>query len=84
LYEKGDYLALREITISFAVPKNLVAKSKFISSARVYATGSNLLYITNFSGPSPEAPVSNGVITGVYNGTYPTPRSFVLGIQAGF
>jgi TonB-linked SusC/RagA family outer membrane protein len=84
LYEKGDYLALREITISYGVPKTLLAKSKFISNARVYVTGSNLFYITNFSGPSPEAPISGGVINGIYTGTYPTPRSFVFGVQVGF
>jgi TonB-linked SusC/RagA family outer membrane protein len=83
-YEKGDYLALREVTISFSVPKSFVAKSRFISNARIYATGSNLLYITKFSGPSPEAPISNGVVSGIYTGTYPTPRSFVMGIQVGF
>lgn len=84
LYEKGDYLALREVTISYGLPKTLLAKSKFISNARVYVTGSNLFYITNFSGPSPEAPISGGVISGIYTGTYPTPRSFVFGVQVGF
>jgi TonB-linked SusC/RagA family outer membrane protein len=84
LYEKGDYLALREVTISYGLPKALLAKSRFISNARVYVTGSNLFYITNFSGPSPEAPISGGVISGIYTGTYPTPRSFVFGVQVGF
>jgi len=84
LYEKGDYLALREVTISYGLPKTLLAKSRYISNARVYVTGSNLFYITNFSGPSPEAPISGGVISGVYTGTYPTPRSFVFGVQVGF
>jgi len=84
LYEKGDYLALREITISYNLPKTLMSKSKFLANARVYVTGSNLLYITKFSGPSPEAPISNGVVTGIYTGTYPTPRSFVMGVQVGF
>lgn len=84
LYEKGDYLALREVTISYGLPKTLLAKSRFISNARVYVTGSNLFYITNFSGPSPEAPISGGVISGIYTGTYPTPRSFVFGVQVGF
>jgi hypothetical protein len=84
LYEKGDYLALREVTISYSLPKTLMSKSKFLANARVYVTGSNLLYITKFSGPSPEAPISNGVVTGIYTGTYPTPRSFVMGVQVGF
>ncbi|WP_316831623.1 TonB-dependent receptor [Pedobacter aquatilis] len=83
-YEKGDYLCLREITLSYDMPKALLSKTKFFSTARIYLTGSNLLYITKFSGPSPEPPVSSGVITGIYSGTYPTPRTFIMGVQVGF
>jgi TonB-linked SusC/RagA family outer membrane protein len=83
-YESGDYLAFREITLSYDLSKLLLSKSKVISQARVYATGLNLLYFTKFSGPTPEPPVSGNVITGVYAGTYPTPRSFVLGLQVSF
>lgn len=83
-YEKGDYLCLREVTLSYDLPKGLLQKSKFINNARIYVTGSNLLYITKFSGPSPEPPVSGTTITGIYSGTYPTPRTFIMGLQVGF
>jgi len=83
-YEKGDYLCLREITLSYDLPKGLLQKSKFFNNARIYLTGSNLLYITKFSGPSPEPPVSGTTITGIYSGTYPTPRTFIMGLQVGF
>ncbi|KIA92405.1 TonB-dependent receptor [Pedobacter kyungheensis] len=83
-YEKGDYLCLREVTLSYDLPKGLLQKSKFFNNAKIYVTGSNLLYITKFSGPSPEPPVSLGAITGIYSGTYPTPRTFIMGVQLGF
>jgi len=83
-YEKGDYLCLREVTLSYDLPKGLLQKSKFFNNAKIYVTGSNLLYITKFSGPSPEPPVSGGSITGIYAGTYPTPRTFIMGVQLGF
>ncbi|HET7116273.1 MAG TPA: TonB-dependent receptor [Hanamia sp.] len=83
-YEKGNYLASREITLSYDFSRDLISKTKVFSQARVYVSGNNLFYITNFSGPSPEPPMSNGVATGVYQGTYPTPRSFVLGVQVSF
>jgi len=82
-YEKGDYLCLRELTFSYDLPKNILQKSKFLNNARIYVSGSNLLYITKFSGPSPEPPTVDGIITGIYNGTYPTPRTFTLGLQVG-
>lgn len=84
LYEKGDYLALREVTLSYDLPKTLLEKSKFVSNVRVYLSGSNLYYITKFSGPSPEPPTVDGVISGIYTGTYPTPRTYTLGVQVGF
>lgn len=85
LYEKGDYLALREVTLSYTLPKSLMAKTKFLSNSRVYATGSNLFYITKFSGSSPEAPLdANNRLTGVYLGAYPTARSFVFGLEVSF
>lgn len=84
-YEKGDYLALREITLSYDVPSGLVSKTRVLSQARIYTTFGNLFYITEFTGPTPEPPVdSSGRITGVYVGTYPTPRSAVLGVQVTF
>ena len=80
-YEKGDYLALREITLSYEIPKTITSATKLLSNARVYFNANNLFYVTKFSGPSPEPPYGTG---GVYQGTYPTPKSFVFGIQASF
>jgi hypothetical protein len=51
----------------------------------VYISGDNIFYLTHFSGPTPEPPTDgSGGITGVYEGTYPTPRSVVLGVQVSF
>ena len=85
-YEKGDYVALRELTLSYDLPKNILSKTKILSQSRIYVSANNLLYITNFSGPTPEPPVVPGTstVTGVYAGTYPTPKSFVLGVQVTF
>ncbi len=83
-YEKGDYLACREITLSYEIPKSILARTKILSQARIYTSLSNLFYITKFTGPSPEPPVSGGAISGIYTGTYPTPKTFVLGVQVSF
>lgn len=83
-YEKGDYLALREITLSYEFAKSLLAKTKALTQSRIYLSVNNLFYLTKFSGPSPEPPVSFGTTTGIYAGTYPTPKSFVLGVQVTF
>ena len=85
-YEKGDYVALRELTLSYDFSESLLSGTKFLKQSRIYVSANNLFYITKFSGPSPEPPVNLGssTITGVYYGTYPTPRSFILGVQVSF
>lgn len=77
-YEKGDYLACREITLSYDFAKSILPQ-KYLSQARVYVNANNLFYVTKFSGPSPEPPAG-----GIYGGTYPTPKSVVLGLQVTF
>jgi hypothetical protein len=84
IYEKGDYLALREITLSYDVSKSLLGHTKFINRARVYVSGSNLHYFTKYSGRTPEAPVEGGVISGVDRGIYPLPRTYVFGLEVSF
>ncbi|MFB9864392.1 SusC/RagA family TonB-linked outer membrane protein [Rufibacter immobilis] len=83
-YEKGDYLACREITLSYNFSQDILQKTRVLSQARVFSSFSNLFYVTEFSGPSPEPPLSGGNPSGVYVGTYPTPRSVILGVQVSF
>ncbi len=74
LYEKGDYLALRELTISYNVPLHVIQKIK-LSGVRVNLTAENLAYFTKYSGTNPE-------YGGVDQGRYPMPKIFTLGIKA--
>jgi TonB-linked SusC/RagA family outer membrane protein len=83
-YESGNYLACREITLSYNFAQSLLTKTKVLSEAKAYISTNNLFYIKKFSGPTPEPPMSGNVITGIYDGTYPTPRSFIFGVQVSF
>ena len=76
LYEKGDYLAIRELTLSYVLPFDLVKKAA-LSSVTVYMTGQNIAYFTKYSGTAPE-------IGGVDAGRYPLPKSYILGLQVSF
>src|SRR5699024_4536090 len=74
-FEKGDYLALREITLSYTLPSEWVSSIGF-RNLRVYATGNNLHYFTNYKGLLPES-------GGQDSGRYPNPQSFIFGINVG-
>ena len=79
-YEKGDYLALRELTLSWKLPVKWISKIH-MTDASLYITGQNLFYITGYSGTSPEAPL---VYPGVDTGRYPTPRTVLVGASISF
>lgn len=81
-YEKGDYLALREITLSYRLPKRIYEKAS-MSDASIYVTGQNLFYITGYSGMSPEPAVKKDN-AGVDEGRYPMPRTILVGVSVSF
>lgn len=72
-YEDGDYLAIREVTLSYNLPERW-SSAVGLSRSRVYATGSNLGYFTSYRGLLPEE-------GGFDDGRYPNPRSFTLGMS---
>jgi TonB-linked SusC/RagA family outer membrane protein len=74
-WEKGDYLALREITLSYSLPQD-ITKGVF-KNVSVYATGSNLHYFKSYSGDSPEE-------GGSQQGNFPMPRTYTAGINLTF
>lgn len=82
-YEKGDYLALRELTLNYNLPKTWVSKAG-VTDASVYVTGQNLFYITGYTGASPEPAVSSTYGRGIDNGRYPTPRTVLFGLSVTF
>jgi hypothetical protein len=74
-WEKGNYHALREVTLSYNFSPDLF--QDLLKNLRIYFTGSNLVYFTNYSGPAPEQ-------GGIDIGRYPVPRVYTFGISATF
>lgn len=75
-YEKGDYFALREITLGYNVPQKWL-KNIFLKDAFFSITGSNLAYLTKYKGLAPE----DG---GTDNGRYPLPRTVTFNFNVKF
>jgi TonB-linked SusC/RagA family outer membrane protein len=86
--EDASYLKLRELSLSYDLPQNLVA-TMFGGSAR-YArltlAGRNLIRITNYEGYDPE--VSNfgnqAIVRNIDVAPFPPSRSWFLSIDVGF
>lgn len=69
-YQRGDFLALREVTLSYNFPTELLSKVK-LSGFRLNVTGNNLYYFTKYRGLNPEE-------GGMDNGRYPMPRNLIF------
>lgn len=82
--EDGSYLKLSNITLGYTFPRKMLSKIG-ISKLRLYATGSNLLTWTKYTGFDPEvSTMGSGLTLGVDFGAYPKSRSFVFGINLAF
>ena len=78
LLEDASFLRLKNVMISYSLPKELLKKTGFIRGLRVYAQGQNLMTFTNFSGLDPEG-TSN-----VYAAQYPMSRQYTFGLDLMF
>lgn len=85
---KVNSLRLRNISLSYDMPRNLLAKTKCIKRAVLTATATNLLLFTNYKG-DPEAAASGAGVGGSssvgfdYCGV-PSTASFAFGINLTF
>ena len=85
--EKGDFLRLSNITLGFTFNESFLQTLK-LKSARLYASVSNLLVITSYSGFDPEvdsATQFGGVSQfGIDYLSYPRSTNMTLGINISF
>lgn len=81
LLEDGSFIRLKSLNIGYTLPKYL--SSKYVQSIRVFASGTNLLLWTKYTGPDPESNVSNAsqMIQGIDFGTPPQPTSVQVGLN---
>ncbi len=79
--EDGSFLRLSSLTLGYTLPKNLTSRAGF-QTVRLYFIGTNLLLLTKYSGPDPEANVTAlQNVQGLDLGTPPQPRTVQFGIN---
>ena len=81
----ASYLKMRSLTLNYKFPDRAAKKIK-MRNLSVYITGTNLFTITKYPGPDPEVSDDPRSTIGGYNdiSTYPTTRSYIVGVRAGF
>jgi TonB-linked SusC/RagA family outer membrane protein len=88
--EDGSYIRLRDVTLSYKLPKKVTDKLR-MNSVRIYAQAHNLFTITKFTGFDPEVGVNgswaggSSALAGSGNDyNYPSTRIFSFGIDLSF
>ncbi len=84
-----NYFRLRDITLSYSLPENLIKNLKVFKSLGLFVTGSDLVLMTNYRGADPSVngntAGSNGVGgMGFDYGSLPNPMALNFGLKAIF
>jgi TonB-linked SusC/RagA family outer membrane protein len=89
--QKGDFARLRDVTISYSLPKSILMKTKVVQNLNIYVTGHNLFtYRPDYKG-DPEVGIGSaesdpGTLSNGYYSlfSYPNYRSFTAGVNVTF
>lgn len=76
LWEKGDYVMLRELTMAYDLSPEILGKylGNRVKGVSINVTGTNLVYFSGYSGNFPE-------IGGVDQGKFPLPKRLSIGAR---
>ncbi|RLD62333.1 MAG: TonB-dependent receptor [Bacteroidetes bacterium] len=85
IVEDGSYLRLKDITLSYNLPFNIINRIK-IKGLQISISGRNLLTFTKYSGYDPEVSIFGGSVfgKGADYGSYPMSKSVVFSLNATF
>lgn len=83
--EDGSYLRVKNITLSYEFPKQMLKKI-FLTRLQFYASAQNLITFTKYKGFDPEVNQfgNNATVQGIDWGTYPQVKTFVFGLNVEF
>ena len=78
--QDGSYLRINTVALGYTFPQNFI---KGLTSSRVYVTVQNLYTFQSYDGYNPD--FTSGVFNPGFDfGSYPKPRTLMLGIQLIF
>jgi len=83
-----NWARLRDVTLQYKLPVDLLKKQHFIKNASVFVTATDLFLITNYSGLDPStngnsAAVGGSSAVGIDYGNFPIPQGLNFGVKLG-
>ena len=88
--EDASYYVLRELIVGYTLPDK-IAKAARLTSMRVYFSGQNLYFhnASGYRGINTEARFTSGpyatpLVDGYQRGSFPTPKTYLFGVDINF
>jgi hypothetical protein len=81
--EDGSFIRLRNVRLSYEVPKKLISKVK-LQGVNVFVFGNNLVTWTNYKWYDPEISLGGALTPGQDSGRFPRKREFGGGLNVNF
>lgn len=83
IVEDGSYVRLKNVSLAYNFPTKGIS---WFNSFKIYATATNLVTFTDYTGFDPEVNIlgQNNIGQGIDFGSYPRSRTYTLGLQFGF
>jgi hypothetical protein len=78
LIEDASFMRMKNLTVSYSLPKSWMRKTHFMNGCRIYFVGRNLLTFTKYKGYDPE------VDSNVQLGNYPNTKQYSVGLELTF
>jgi TonB-dependent starch-binding outer membrane protein SusC len=80
--EDGSFLRMQNLTLAYNVPKAYA--NNFFKRLKVYVAMNNVFTMTKYQGLDPSVGGAVDTGFGIDIGNYPTTRSYMIGVNAGF
>lgn len=81
--QSGSYARLQTAQLGYTLPASLLNRTHVVKSFRIYLSGQNLYTITKYKGYDPDF-INDGTINrGFDYGSFPNPRTILVGLQVG-
>ncbi|MCW3111041.1 MAG: SusC/RagA family TonB-linked outer membrane protein [Segetibacter sp.] len=82
--ESGTYVKLQNFQLGYTLPVRLLGSQKVIKSFRAYVSGQNVITFSKYRGYDPDF-ISDGLFSRGFDiGSFPNPRTLLVGVQVKF
>jgi len=83
-----NWIRMRDVTLAYTLPSKMIARQKFVKSASIFATATDVFLISNYSGADPIANGNNAATVGsggmgIDYGNFPTSLGVNIGVRIG-